>query len=92
MLVSSKWGQVLRHVSLMESVMPGAIAVPHGVRTDIDPETGIDTGGSENTLLGPVVSNYFPQVSGYNTCLVKVEKWTGEPIPYDYEKTFIPSV
>lgn len=91
-LVSSKWGQVLRHVSLMESVMPGAIAVPHGVRTDIDPETGIDTGGSENTLLGPVVSNYFPQVSGYNTCLVKVEKWTGEPIPYDYEKTFIPSV
>jgi len=91
-LVSSKFGQILRHASLLESVMPGCIGVPHGVRTDIDPATGIDTGGSENTLLGPVMSNYFPQTSGYNSCLLKVEKYEGDPIPYDYEKTFIPNV
>lgn len=90
-LVSSKWGKVLRHVSLLESVMPGCIGVPHGVRSDFDEETGIDTGGSENTLLGPVMSNYFPHTSGYNSCLLKVEKYA-EPIPYDYEKTFVPAI
>jgi anaerobic dimethyl sulfoxide reductase subunit A len=87
-LVSSKWGQILRHATLLESVMPGCVAVPHGVRTDIDPQTGIDRGGSENTLLGPVLSNFYPQLSGYNTCLLKIEKYAGDPIPFDYEKTF----
>jgi anaerobic dimethyl sulfoxide reductase subunit A len=88
-LVSSKWGQVLRHASVMESIMSGTVAVPHGVRADIDETTGIDKGGNENVLLGPVHSNFLPHLSGYNTCLVKVEKFTEESIPFDFEKQFI---
>ncbi|MDR0514164.1 MAG: molybdopterin-dependent oxidoreductase [Coriobacteriaceae bacterium] len=88
-LVSSKWGKILRHASLLQSVMPGCLGVPHGKRTDIDPATGIDRGGSENSLLGPVQSNYYPQLSGYNTCLVKVEKYLGEEIPPDHKVSFV---
>jgi anaerobic dimethyl sulfoxide reductase subunit A len=90
-LVSSKWGKVLRHASLLESVMPGTIGVPHGVRVDIDEATGIDKGGNENVLLGPVHSNFLPHLCGYNTNLVKVEKYS-EEIPFDYEKQFIVDV
>ncbi len=61
--------------------MPGCVALPHGPWPDFDEETEIDLGGNENVLLGPVTSAY--PVAGYNTCLVDIQKYDGEPIPPD---------
>ena len=90
-LISSKWGKVVRRLSLLESIMPGCVALPHGPRTDMDEAKDIDYGGNENSLTGPSPSNYFPHNSGYNSLLVKVEKFN-EEIPHDYEKVFVPKM
>ena len=64
--------------------MPGVVIQPHGGWQDVDDETGIDFGGSDNTLTSP--QSFGSGVSGYNTCLVNVEKWTGEPLPADIDR------
>ena len=84
-LITSPAGKILRKASVLESVMPGCIAVPHGAHTLMDEETGIDMGGNENTLTGSNTSNYYPQSNGANTVLVNYEKYSGPEIPFDYE-------
>ena len=31
-------------------------------------------------------SNYFPQVDGYNSLLIEIEKYDGEPLVEDFER------
>lgn len=88
-LIESPYGKILRHASVLETIMPGVVALPHGVRCDFDEESGIDYGGSENTLTGPIQSKYLSAISPYNSLLVEISKWDGNPIPRDCEKQFI---
>lgn len=88
-LIRSAYGKTLRHAQLLESIMPGCVALPHGphsVLDETDPDDIIDRGGNEEILYGPVHSNYMHHVNNYNTLLVDVEKYDGDPIPMDYER------
>ena len=84
MLVFNDAGKVLRQASVTNLIMPGGIAMPHGPRTYLDPETGIDFGGNENMLVDANTQDeFFPHMNGYNSCLVDFEKYDGEPLPAD---------
>ncbi|MDR1013933.1 MAG: molybdopterin-dependent oxidoreductase [Coriobacteriales bacterium] len=80
-LISSLYGKILRNVAVTDSVMPGVAQVWHGSWNDFD-EDGIDRGGCSNTLIGANTMGYGSQP--YNSTLVEVEKWTGDPLPADY--------
>ncbi len=81
-LISNQYGQVLRNASVIESIMPGCVGLPHGGWPKIDPNTGIDHGGSDNILLGPIEQPSL-MLGAYNTVMVKLEKWTGTVLPAD---------
>lgn len=80
-LIWNDFGKVLRRASVLETIMPGVIALPHGSWVDVDEETGIDHGGAENVLSGGISSDSF--VSGYNNYNVNFEKYDGDPLEPD---------
>lgn len=83
-LVRNDAGKMLRTATVTNIIMPGCIAAPHGPRTYIDPETGIDRGGNENMLVDhKTQDDFWPQCNGYNSCLVDFEKYDGEPLEPD---------
>ena len=83
-LVFNDAGKVLRQASVTNLIMPGGIAMPHGPRTYLDPETGIDFGGNENMLVDANTQDeFFPHMNGYNSCLVDFEKYDGEALSAD---------
>ncbi|WP_162610965.1 molybdopterin-dependent oxidoreductase [Gordonibacter sp. An230] len=87
--VFNDYGQVLRQASVMASIMPGCVGLPHGAHFDLDesdPENPIDLAGSENMLQGPDHSNYLYSLSPYNTTLVDFERYDGGDIPRDCER------
>ncbi|NMA69649.1 MAG: molybdopterin-dependent oxidoreductase [Desulfitobacterium sp.] len=83
-LVSSEFGQILRNACVTERLVPGVVALPHGAWCDIDEKTGIDHGGADNILSGNIPTGQG--ISGWNTCNVNFEKWTGTPLIPDHEK------
>lgn len=83
-LIYSRHGKILRQACVTETLMPGCISLPHGTWVDLDEETGIDHSGSDNVLLGPVSQGMG--LSGYNTCNVNFEKYTGAPLIPDDQK------
>ena len=83
-VVTSRAGRILRPVTLLSSVMPGVITVPHGAWVDMDSAEQYDTAGCDNVLIGSDISSSY--VSGYNNINVKVEKYTGTPLVPDCEK------
>ncbi len=83
------FGRMLRHAQPLQSMMPGTVGIPHGVHSlfdESDPEGIIDRGGSEQMLSDGTQSNYFQQVDGYNSLLIEIVKYEGEPLPEDYER------
>ena len=77
-------GKVLRIASVVNTLVPGCVAAPHGPRTYLDPVTGIDRGGNENMLVDHKTQDeFFPQCDGYNSCLIDFEKYDGEPLVPD---------
>jgi anaerobic dimethyl sulfoxide reductase subunit A len=62
--------------------MPGVTRLDAVSWVDVDPETGIDRGGSANYLNGPIATG--TGIQAYNSCNVQVEKWTGAPLDPDY--------
>jgi anaerobic dimethyl sulfoxide reductase subunit A len=80
-LVTSRYGKILRNAAVVDFVMPGVVQAWHGSWDDFD-EEGIDRGGCTNTLIGAHTMGYGGQP--YNSTLVEVEKWTGDPLPADY--------
>jgi anaerobic dimethyl sulfoxide reductase subunit A len=82
-LISSHYGKVLRRVNITPRIMPGVVILGQGNWTDLD-QDGIDRGANTNTLNGPIFVGEGHQP--YNTCLVKIEKWTGTPVEPDYLK------
>ncbi len=85
-LVSSRWGKILRKVSTTEHMMPGVVAVPNGGWPKFD-EDGIDRGGCTNTLVGAPPSGLGH--SPYNNVNVKVEKWDGDSPAADEDAQII---
>lgn len=81
-LITSKWGKSLRPLLVTEIMMPGVLGLGQGSWVEIDEETGIDMAGSVNVLNGPNCVGYGHQA--WNSCIVKVEKWTGTPLAPDY--------
>lgn len=81
-LITSKWGKSLRPLLVTEIMMPGVLAMGQGAWVDIDEETGIDRAGSVNVLIGPNLVGHGHQA--WNSCIVRVDKWDGEPLEPDY--------
>ncbi len=81
-LVTSKWGKVLRPLLITPTMMPGVLAMGQGAWVEIDEETGVDKAGCMNVLCGPNVTTTGYQA--WNTCICNVEKWDGEPLEPDY--------
>ncbi|MDO4289788.1 MAG: molybdopterin-dependent oxidoreductase [Eggerthellaceae bacterium] len=83
-LVFNDAGKMLRIAQVSQSIMPGVVAAPHGARTYLDLETGIDHGGNENMLVDhKTQDDYLPLTDSYNSCLVDFEKYDGEPLQPD---------
>ncbi len=82
-LISSQWGKCLRPLLVIDTIMPGVLAMGQGAWVEIDEETGIDKAGCANVLCGPNVTGTGYQ--SWNSCIVKVEKWDGEPLAPDAE-------
>ncbi|WP_338835257.1 dimethyl sulfoxide reductase subunit A [Neomoorella thermoacetica] len=80
-LITSRHGKTLRPVHLSERIMPGVVACPHGAWVEMDEKTGIDKAGADNILCGAIPTGQG--ISGWNSCNVQVEKWTGAPLPPD---------
>ncbi len=81
-LISNEHGRALRRVRPTQRVMPGVVIVGQGNWTQIDEDSGIDTGCNVNILTGGILVGAGQCAS--NTVLVNVEKWTGEPLDPDY--------
>ncbi len=82
-LVSSRHGKILRRLSITPYIMPGVVLLGMGNWTDLD-QDGIDKGGNTNLLCGATLVGEGHQP--YNSCLVKIDKWTGTPLEPDYLK------
>ncbi|MBK8899678.1 MAG: molybdopterin-dependent oxidoreductase [Anaerolineaceae bacterium] len=74
-LITSRHGQVLRPVCVTPRMSPGVVTLPHGSWVEMDEESGIDKAGADNILNGGVSTGQG--VSGWNSCNVQVEKYTG---------------
>ncbi|RDB55019.1 molybdopterin-dependent oxidoreductase [Senegalimassilia anaerobia] len=81
-LVTSHWGKVLRPVLVTDIVTPGVVCMGQGAWVEIDEETGIDKAGCSNVLCGPNLTSMGYQ--SWNTCVVRVDKWDGEPLAPDH--------
>jgi anaerobic dimethyl sulfoxide reductase subunit A len=80
--VSSPHGTVVRPVALSPRVMPGVVLLGEGAWADFDENDEIDMAGATNTLNGNIPCGHGEQ--GWNTCIVKVEKYDGE-YEWDYK-------
>ncbi|KUO65014.1 MAG: dimethyl sulfoxide reductase subunit A [Gracilibacter sp. BRH_c7a] len=83
-LLTSQHGKTLRTALLTDRFMPGVIGLPHGSWVDMDEKTGIDRGGADNILCGPISTGQG--ASGWNSCVVNMEKYSGTPLVPDVEK------
>ena len=81
-LVTSRWGKILRHVYVTERVMPGVVAMGEGAWAQFDETQGIDQAGATNTLCGNHLTGQGHEP--WNTTNVQVAKWTGAPLAADY--------
>lgn len=80
-LIHNQNGRILRHANVSDRVVPGVLVLPHGTWADLDEVEGVDRGGADNMLTSPTVSGQG--ISGYNSCLVDIEKYNGKSIPED---------
>ena len=83
------FGRMLRIAQPLQGMMPGTVGIPHGVRSlfdESDPDNIVDRGGSEQMLSDGQQSNYFPQVDGYNSLLIEIEKYDGEALVEDCDR------
>ena len=82
-LIESEYGKCIRQLTLTESCMPGVVSLGEGAWVDIDEETGIDRAGATNVLCGARLSGQGEEP--WNTTIVRVEKYKGEPLKPDAE-------
>lgn len=80
-VVTSPHGKVVRQASVLSTIMPGVVNLPHGGWQEKNEELGLDFGGGENSLTGNEVQN--SPVSGFNTTLVQIEKYENQNLEPD---------
>jgi anaerobic dimethyl sulfoxide reductase subunit A len=83
-LLTSQHGKTLRTACVTERFLPGVIGLPHGSWVDMDEKKGIDTGGADNILCGPITTGQG--VSGWNSCVANIEKYSDAPLIPDVQK------
>ncbi|KTE90305.1 dimethyl sulfoxide reductase subunit A [Desulfitobacterium hafniense] len=83
-IVWNSFGKILRPASVTQAVMPGCIALPHGLWLDLDEKTGIDRGGAANTICGTNTDGIG--ITGYNNSMVDFAKYDGEALIPDWQK------
>jgi anaerobic dimethyl sulfoxide reductase subunit A len=83
-LVTGKHGKVVRQAFVTERMMPGVVTLPHGAWVDMDEKNQIDRAGADNILSGDIarVEGHM----GWNSTIVQVEKYVGEPVGPDYKQ------
>jgi anaerobic dimethyl sulfoxide reductase subunit A len=86
-LITSRHGQVLRPVLLLQALMPGVVTLGEGAWAQVDPASGIDIAGATNTLNGAIATGQGHQ--GWNSCNVQVQKYEG-PIDLKPDATWAP--
>ena len=79
--ISSRHGKTLRLAMVTERFMPGVVGLPHGAWAEVDEKTGVDKAGADNYLTGCIPSGQG--ISGWNSTVCQVEKWTGTPLTPD---------
>lgn len=82
-LIESEYGKVIRPVALTETCMPGVVFLGEGAWVELDEKTGIDKAGATNTLCGARLSGQGEEP--WNTTIVRIEKYKGEPLKPDWE-------
>jgi anaerobic dimethyl sulfoxide reductase subunit A len=92
-LLTNRVGKILRRAAIKSTIMPGVIASTHGATTRLldDEKTSEDTkwdevidyGGNANTLCETYLVGQGHQA--FNTVIVKMEKWKGEPLLPNYK-------
>lgn len=82
-LIESAYGKCVRPLTLTEAMMPGVVALGEGAWVEFDEDTGIDKAGATNTLCGARLSGQGEEP--WNTTIVRVEKYRGEPLKPDTE-------
>ena len=83
------WSATVRPPRLGGNVRMGVFATrspyrPNPIGLSCVRLEGIDFGGADNILSTP--ASYGGGVSGWNSCLVKLEKWTGEDLVADVDR------
>ena len=81
MLLTSPVGKCVRPATVTARVRPGVVALPHGAWVQVDEETGIDQAGADNYLIAQTPTG--AAVSGCNSALCKIEKYTGAALEAD---------
>lgn len=82
-LIKSAYGKCIRSLTLSETLMPGVVTLGEGAWADIDEKTGIDKAGCTNVLCGARLTGQGEEP--WNTTIVRVEKYNGEPLKPDAE-------
>jgi len=82
-LVTSRHGRSIRPACVTPRIMPGVVSLPHGAWVEMEEESGIDKAGADNIINGGIPTGQG--TSGWNSCNVQVEKWTGAPLEADYK-------
>lgn len=77
-------GKVVRTATVLDTMMPGMVGIPHGSWIDLDDKEEYDLGGADNVLCGPSISGMA--VTGYNNYNCNFEKYTGGSLVPDDEK------
>jgi anaerobic dimethyl sulfoxide reductase subunit A len=80
--VSTSEGSLVRRVNPIPNMMPGVTFLGQGNWRELDQETGVDYGGNVNQITKSVLLGDAYQ--GYNSMLVKLEKWSGKELLPDY--------
>ena len=80
-LIESECGKMLRRIQTTPTLMPGVVILGEGNWVDIG-DDGIDRGGNGNIVSMDGVYG-FGQVP-WNSNLVKVQAWDGEPLSQEY--------
>jgi anaerobic dimethyl sulfoxide reductase subunit A len=78
----SRHGSVIRKANVTSRMRPGVTCMGSGAWADMDEKLGVDKAGSANMLTGDITTGQG--TSGWNSCLLEVEKYNFELIP-DYK-------
>jgi anaerobic dimethyl sulfoxide reductase subunit A len=79
----NQFGSTLRTASLLQTLMPGCVALPHGAWLDYDEGKQLDRAGCDNMLCGSTTAGMG--TSGYNNFNCNYELYTGEALTPDCE-------